>query len=63
MEANIRTEYEIMVELVESFATSTTDEERSSVLENLEFYVHQFDNAVDFVGLHGIGKREKETQR
>jgi len=62
MEANIKSEYQIMVGLFESFASSVTDEERSSVLENLEFYVHQYDNAVDFVGLNGIGMKERERR-
>ena len=59
LEANIKSEYEIMVGLFESFVSSQTDDERSSVLENLEFYVHQYDNAVDFVGLNGIGMKER----
>jgi nucleotide exchange factor SIL1 len=59
LEANIKSEYEIMVGLFESFVSSQTDEERSNVLENLEFYVHQYDNAVDFVGLNGIGMKER----
>jgi nucleotide exchange factor SIL1 len=59
LEANIKSEYDIMKGLFESFVSSETDEERSSVLENLEFYVHQYDNAVDFVGLNGIGMKER----
>ena len=59
MEMDIKTDYEVMVGLFESYASAATDEERSNVVENLEFYVHQYDNAVDFVHMNGIGEKEK----
>jgi hypothetical protein len=59
LELNIKTDYEVMAGLFESYASAPSDEERSQAAESLEFYVHQYDNAVDFVTMNGIGRRER----
>lgn len=46
---DIKTEYEIMKDLVDNFVKQEDELARTSTLNDLEYYVHKFDNAVDFV--------------
>lgn len=50
----VKTDYEIMKELFDKFGAAGTDEERAAVLEDFEYYLHQYDNAVDFVSMGGL---------
>ena len=54
IEQSIKTEYEILKELVTNYATQQGDSEKEQILNDLEFYVHQYDNAQDFVKMGGL---------
>lgn len=54
IEQSIKTEYEIVRELVASYMKLDDDSGRQDILNNLEFYVHQYDNAQDFVKMGGF---------
>jgi len=56
--AKIESEFEIMARLVDDFlAAPPTDPARIASLDSLEFYLHQHDNAVDFVeALQGVSR-------
>lgn len=45
----IETDVEILTKLMNRYENAKTDEDRSSLLEDLEYLVHQFDNAITFV--------------
>ena len=40
--------------LAANFANSTSREDQLTILEDLEYYLHQFDNARDFVTIGGL---------
>ncbi|XP_019362097.1 PREDICTED: nucleotide exchange factor SIL1 isoform X1 [Gavialis gangeticus] len=51
----IETDYEIMVKLINKFNSSdSTLDEKIAALYDLEYYVHQVDNAKDFLSLGGL---------
>ncbi|XP_043376262.1 nucleotide exchange factor SIL1 isoform X2 [Dermochelys coriacea] len=51
----IETDFEIMVKLINKFNSSTsTLDEKVAALYDLEYYVHQVDNAKDFLSLGGL---------
>lgn len=54
VEQSIKTEYEIVKELVAKYKSLEDDSERQYILNDLEFYVHQYDNAQDFVKMGGF---------
>ncbi len=54
IEQSIKTEYEIVKELVASYMKLDDDSGRQNILNDLEFYVHQYDNAQDFVKMGGF---------
>ena len=54
MEMNVETDLEIIKKLFSKFHSSTSEEERAVILEDLEYYTHQYDNALLFVELAGI---------
>jgi nucleotide exchange factor SIL1 len=54
VEQSIKTEYEIVKELVAKYKSLGKDSERQYILNDLEFYVHQYDNALDFVKMGGF---------
>lgn len=54
IEQSIKTEYEIVKELVSSYMNLEEDSARKFILNDLEFYVHQYDNAQDFVKMGGF---------
>ena len=45
---------EIMKRLVADFESTEVDEDRAEAMQTLEYYVHKFDNAVDFLALRGV---------
>lgn len=55
-EQSIKTEYEIVKELVDRYLSSNQDDVKKNILDDLEFYVHQYDNALDFVKMGGFEK-------
>lgn len=55
VDLNIKTEYEIVKDLVTRYSGLEGDPEKAlSVLNDLEFYVHQYDNALDFIKMGGF---------
>uniref|UniRef100_A0A8C5UFW1 Nucleotide exchange factor SIL1 n=1 Tax=Malurus cyaneus samueli TaxID=2593467 RepID=A0A8C5UFW1_9PASS len=51
----METDYEIMVKLISKFNSSaSTLDEKVAALYDLEYYVHQVDNAKDFLSLGGL---------
>ncbi|XP_065411951.1 nucleotide exchange factor SIL1 isoform X2 [Chrysemys picta bellii] len=51
----IETDFEVMVKLINKFNSSTsTLDEKVAALYDLEYYVHQVDNAKDFLSLGGL---------
>ena len=57
LEHSIKTEYEIVKDLVVKYASLQQEEDtevRLSTLEDLEYYLHQYDNANDFVNMGGL---------
>lgn len=45
----IETDVEILTKLMDRYKSAKTDEDRASLLEDMEYLVHQFDNAITFV--------------
>lgn len=54
LEMNIETEYEILKKLVAGYPTLEDDAAKLVSLHDLEFYVHQYDNALDFIKMGGF---------
>lgn len=52
----VKTDIELIKGLFSQFFSSKDEEEMSYILEDLEYYVHQYDNAIDFVSLDGLSK-------
>uniref|UniRef100_A0A8C8SKT9 Nucleotide exchange factor SIL1 n=1 Tax=Pelusios castaneus TaxID=367368 RepID=A0A8C8SKT9_9SAUR len=51
----IETDFEVMVKLIKKFNSSTSSlDEKVAALYDLEYYVHQVDNAKDFLSLGGL---------
>lgn len=47
----VETDLEILTRLVDQYRTSYSDDDRVRILEDLEYLVHQFDNAISFVDM------------
>ena len=56
LQVKVESEVEIIQKLVSDFQTVETDTDRVEIVQTLEFYVHQYDNAVDFLTLDGVEK-------
>ncbi|NWR80484.1 SIL1 factor, partial [Centropus unirufus] len=55
LNVKMETDYEIMVKLISKFNSSaSTLDEKVAALYDLEYYVHQVDNAKDFLSLGGL---------
>jgi len=52
----IKTDIELIKSLFDQFLSSKDEEETSYILEDLEYYVHKYDNAIDFLSLDGLSK-------
>ncbi|XP_050734277.1 nucleotide exchange factor SIL1-like isoform X2 [Eriocheir sinensis] len=50
----IETDVEILTKLMNRYENAKTDKDRASLLEDLEYLVHQFDNAITFVDMGGL---------
>ncbi|KAK7074106.1 nucleotide exchange factor sil1 [Halocaridina rubra] len=54
MNLTVETDSEILIRLIQHYKSAGSDEERITLLEDLEYLVHQFDNAISFVDLGGL---------
>lgn len=54
IEMDVETDLEIIKKLFSKFHSSPGEEERAAILEDLEYYTHQYDNALLFVELAGL---------
>ena len=54
MNIKVESENEIMAKLMSEFESATGDEARAEAIETLEYYVHKYDNAVDFLAMRGV---------
>jgi len=54
IDLKVTEDYLSMKELLEGFEQEKEEENQVAALEELEFHVHQYDNAVDFLQLNGI---------
>ncbi|XP_061857924.1 nucleotide exchange factor SIL1 [Colius striatus] len=55
LNVKMETDYEIMVKLISTFNSSvSTLDEKVAALYDLEYYVHQVDNAKDFLSMGGL---------
>lgn len=50
----METDFEIISRLMEQYSKAATDDDRITILEDLEYLVHQLDNAVNFVDMGGL---------
>lgn len=50
----VETDVEILTNLMNRYKNAELDEERASLLEDMEYLVHQFDNAITFVDMGGL---------
>jgi len=56
LQLGIKSDIEIIQDLFSRFSSAKDDEEISLILEDLEYYVHKYDNAIDFLSLDGLSK-------
>merc|ERR1719244_2481732 len=54
IDMNVKTDFQVMTELVDNFKKSESIENKVESLESLEYYLHQIDNAIDFMQLDGL---------
>lgn len=50
----VESDIQIMTKLFSQFKDSESDNDKANIIENLEYYVHQYDNALDFIHLEGF---------
>ncbi len=50
----IQTDYEILINLINQFIKIDNNDNRKRILIDLEFYLHQYDNAIVFADNHGL---------
>ena len=51
---SIKSEYEIVKDLIAEYRNTKEDTIKADVLLDLEYYVHQYDNALDFTKMDGF---------
>jgi len=54
VDMDVKSDFLLMKELVGQFKESKTDSVKTELLDSLEYYVHQVDNALDFLQLAGL---------
>ena len=54
VQLNVETDVELITKLVSQFRVIRDDDDRVTILEDLEYYVHQYDNALLFADLGGV---------
>lgn len=47
----METDIEILTKLLDQYSKVKSDKERLVILEDLEYLVHQFDNAISFIDM------------
>ncbi|CAF1098294.1 unnamed protein product [Brachionus calyciflorus] len=62
MDLNVQTDFEIIKSLIEKYAKSDRDD-KITILKDLEFYVHQFDNGLLLCDLGGFDTILKELNQ
>jgi len=51
---SVESDVQIMKKLFIQFQETNIESEKADIIENLEYYVHQYDNALDFIQLEGF---------
>lgn len=54
MNMAVESDVQIMTKLFNQFKESKAEDDQADIIENLEYYVHQYDNALDFIFLEGF---------
>ncbi|CAF5005362.1 unnamed protein product, partial [Rotaria socialis] len=54
MNMKIETDHEILTKLIKQLGKTDNEENRKTILTDLEFYLHQYDNAIVFGDMHGL---------
>ena len=54
MNLAVESDVQVMKKLFIQFQETKVESERADIIETLEYYVHQFDNALDFIQLEGF---------
>lgn len=54
MQHSVKSEYEIVQDLIAEYKATKEDLTKTDILLDLEYYVHQYDNALDFVKMDGF---------
>ena len=54
VQMNMKTDLELLTKLINEFKESIDDVDKVTILEDLEYYVHQYDNALLFVDMGGL---------
>ena len=54
VQLNVETDVEVITKLVSQFRVTGDDDDRVTILEDLEYFVHQYDNALLFVDMGGL---------
>lgn len=47
----METDLDILVRLMGQYQATSSDDQRAVILEDLEYLVHQFDNAINFIDM------------
>ncbi|XP_068203995.1 nucleotide exchange factor SIL1 [Palaemon carinicauda] len=50
----METDSEILTKVISQYQTSDSDDQKATLLEDLEYLVHQFDNAITFADMGGL---------
>ncbi|UJR31461.1 hypothetical protein I4U23_018951 [Adineta vaga] len=54
MNIKVQTDLEILTDLLKKLNTTNNNEDRKTILTDLEYYLHQYDNAILFADMHGL---------
>ena len=54
LEVKVESDANEMIKLIQGFVEAENDEKKIEIVQTLEFYVHQVDNAVDFLTVGGL---------
>ena len=54
VQLNMKTDMELLTKLINEFKETQDDVDKVTILEDLEYYVHQYDNALLFVDMGGL---------
>jgi len=51
---SVETDIQVIKRLFQQFTQAPDNDVKANIIENLEYYVHQYDNALDFIQLEGL---------